>query len=159
MWEEDGGRQEDSWASSSVMLEDLSGTGRCHPERQEGLLPPAEELLLDVKEELLEEKESTTPTTESLNEVKEEYPEEDFIFPLDVKLEEYKEEFKVTDVLVDHDTSVEDPSRDLPISLGGVKGIKREEEEKPHPCLECEAKFSRKYNLTKHLRTHTGEKP
>ena len=51
MWGEDDGKQEDIWGCGTGLLEDLHQSGSCHPPAPAGLLPPDDELPVDVKQE------------------------------------------------------------------------------------------------------------
>ena len=50
MWEEDAVNQEDSWGWGSGLLEDVHQSANCPPP-DSGLLPPDDELPVDVKQE------------------------------------------------------------------------------------------------------------
>ena len=50
MWGEDAVNQEESWSWGSGLLEDLQQSGSCHPPNS-GLLPPDDELPVDVQQD------------------------------------------------------------------------------------------------------------
>ena len=51
MWDEDDGEQKDIWGCGTGLLEDLHQSGSCHPPTSAGLLPPDDEVPVDVKQE------------------------------------------------------------------------------------------------------------
>ena len=131
MWGEDDGEQKDIWGCGTDLLEDLHQSGSCHPPASAGLLPPDDELPVDVKQEEFSEDSMVTDLFLD-SELADEDPSSGFT-------KECGEELS---------------------QCGGQRDlVQAHHEEKQFTCKECGAGFSRSDNITMHMRTHTGEKP